>query len=156
MCGIVVRGRKNPLYYGLPDRLRQARKRAGLTMTTASLVSGLSNEAASQIEQRQRLPRIDTVERLAATLGVSPAWLAFGEGDEAASSSAPAAKEVGLRIASKRQERGLTRQALGSAFVLLPCAPAHGKRFVESIGKLFGMSDTPKDILPRGLSTLAT
>ena len=36
-----------------------------MTRTAVSLASGLSNEAASQIEQRQRLPRIDTIERLA-------------------------------------------------------------------------------------------
>lgn len=111
----VVRGRKNPLYYGFPDRLRQARKRVGLTRTAASLASGLSNEAASQIEERQRLPRIDTIERFAATLGVSPAWLAFGEGDEVVSSSTSAGQDVGQRLAAARQRCGLNRQALGIA-----------------------------------------
>ena len=48
-------------------------------------------------------------------LGVSPAWLAFGEGDEAASSSASAAQAVGQRLAAARQGCGLTRQALGIA-----------------------------------------
>lgn len=109
----VVRGRKNPLYYGFPDRLRQARKRVGLTRTAASIASGLSNEAASQIEERQRLPRINTIERFAATLGVSPSWLAFGEGDEAVSMSASTALAVGERLSAARQACGLTRQALG-------------------------------------------
>lgn len=115
MCWCVVRGRKNPSYYGLPDRLRRARQRADMTRTTASLAAGLSNEAASQIEQRQRLPRIDTIERLAGTLSVSSAWLAFGEGDEVAGPAQSDSYTVGQRMVMARTKRGMNRKALGIA-----------------------------------------
>jgi len=86
-----------------------------MSRTAVSLASGLSNEAASQIEQRQRLPRIDTVERLAVTLGLSPAWLGFGEGEESRTFVASDTRSVGQRIADVRKARGLTRKALGLA-----------------------------------------
>jgi len=86
-----------------------------MTRTAVSLASGLSNEAASQIEQRQRLPRIDTVERLAVTLGLSSAYLGFGEGEEARTAIASDAQSVGQRIADVRKARGITRKALGLA-----------------------------------------
>jgi transcriptional regulator with XRE-family HTH domain len=36
--------------------------------------------SAVQAVERGSLPRLDTLEQLANALGVSPAWLAFGEG----------------------------------------------------------------------------
>lgn len=95
--------------------LRQARRQLGLTPAGTSLASGLSNEAVSQIERRQRLPRISTIEQLAACLQVSAAWLAFGEGGAERKPSAMGVEQVGQRIAELRQAQRLTRKALGAA-----------------------------------------
>lgn len=111
----VVRGRRNPAYYGLPDRLRQARRRKGLSMPAASNAIGGSNAAAYLIERRQALPRIHTVERFAIVLGISPSWLAYGEGPENAVPEASTVGEIGQRLANTRKARGLSRQALGMA-----------------------------------------
>ena len=109
----MVRGRRNPAYYALPDRLRQARKRKGLSMSAASLTIGGSSAAAFLIERRQALPRIDTIEKFALSLGVSPAWLAYGEGSADAVPTEAHADTIGQRLEIARKERGLSRQALG-------------------------------------------
>jgi transcriptional regulator with XRE-family HTH domain len=109
----VVRGRRNPAYYGLPDRLRQARRRSGIGMTAASTAIGSSTAAAYLIERRQSLPRINTVERFAKLLGVSPSWLAYGEGEPDAVPSESTVAGLGQRLIEARQAKGLSRQALG-------------------------------------------
>lgn len=111
----VVRGRRNPAYYGLPDRLRQARRKNGLGMSAASIASGMSTGTAFLIERRQTLPRIETVEKFAAALGVSPSWLAYSSGHEDALQSESGASSVGQRLEAARRQRGLSRQALGRA-----------------------------------------
>lgn len=110
----MVRGRRNPAYYALPDRLRQARKRKGLSMSAASLTIGGSSAAAFLIEHRQALPRIDTIEKFALSLGVSPAWLAYGEGPADDVPTEAHADKIGQRLEAARKERGLSRQALGN------------------------------------------
>ena len=61
-----------------PRRLQEAR--GDLTMSEAATVCGLgSRQHWHKYEAGQNVPRIDTVERLAAALGVSPAWLAGWE-----------------------------------------------------------------------------
>ena len=60
------------------DRLREARERLGLTRRRVSLDAGLAPEAAYSIESSNRMPGIDTTERLASVLNVSAAWLAYG------------------------------------------------------------------------------
>lgn len=111
----VVRGRRNPAYYGLPDRLRRARRKNDLGMSAASLTSGMSTGTAFLIERRQTLPRIDTVERFAIALGVSAPWLAYGDGPEDTIPSQPAAATIGQRLVAVRKQRGLSRQSLGDA-----------------------------------------
>ena len=61
------------------------------------------------------LPRISTIERFAAALGVSPGWLAYGEGPEPAVQAESTAGGIGLRLETTRKARGLSRQALGNA-----------------------------------------
>ncbi len=109
----VVRERRNPAYYGLPDRLRQARRRKGLSMPVASSAVGGANAAAYLIERRQSLPRINTIERFAAALDVSPSWLAYGEGPQFAVQTRSAAGGIGHRLEARRKAQGLSRQALG-------------------------------------------
>lgn len=111
----MVRGRRNPAYYGLPDRLRRARRRKELGMAAASSAIGMSTATAFLIERRQNLPRINTVERFAAALGVSPSWLAYGEGPEDAVQVESTAGSIDQRLEAARKARGMTRQALGIA-----------------------------------------
>lgn len=75
----------------------------------------MSTAAAFLIERRQTLPRINTVERFAVALSVSPSWLAYGDGPEEASAVESKAQEVGRRLEAARKQHGLSRQALGRA-----------------------------------------
>lgn len=111
----MVRGRRNPAYYGLPDRLRRARRQNDLGMSAASLLSGMSTGTAFLIERRQTLPRLDTIERFASALGLSPSWLAYGDGPETTLQAEPSTTSIGQRLTAARKQQGLSRQALGNA-----------------------------------------
>lgn len=111
----VVRGRKNPLYHDLPERLRRVRRQRQLAMSAASLDAALTNDFAFHIEKRRRLPRVDTIERLAMSLGVSPAWLTYGEGEEARQHSEPRATDIAQRLRDARLRSGMSRAGLGRA-----------------------------------------
>lgn len=77
-CGI-----KNPLWVGIPTRLLNMRLAADLAMTALEALSGVSNQVIAKTENHQSVPRLDTVERMAYALGVSPTWFAFGpDGEE--------------------------------------------------------------------------
>lgn len=78
----VARGRKNPLWQGLADRLKRLRDRAGLTQAEVGNASGCGGSAIHFIEAGRR-PGVDTLARIAAALNVPACWLAFGaDGDE--------------------------------------------------------------------------
>lgn len=75
----VVRGRKNPLYLGFASRLRRARSSAGLSFTALAHKAGISSaKTTSALERGDNVPRVDTVEKLAHALMLSPGMLAFG------------------------------------------------------------------------------
>ncbi|MFO0580492.1 MAG: helix-turn-helix transcriptional regulator [Polyangia bacterium] len=74
----VPRGHKNPLWFGLPQRLLDARDLARLALRDLAARAEVANTSIAKIENRQSTPAIDTVERLAAALGLDPCWLAFG------------------------------------------------------------------------------
>jgi len=74
----VPRGVKAPLYLGLPKRLARMRLASGKTAQALSQLAGAALSTWLRIETQRRLPTIDTIERLAQALGVSPCWLAFG------------------------------------------------------------------------------
>jgi transcriptional regulator with XRE-family HTH domain len=75
--GSVVRGRKNPDYLGFPARLKKARKSQGASLdTTAAHLS--DGKTVFLLEERRHVPRLDTVEKIAHALGLSPAFLAYG------------------------------------------------------------------------------
>lgn len=84
-------------------------------MSAASIAAGMSTGTAFLIERRQTLPRIDTVEKFAAALGVSPSWLAYGDGPQDEQLARSHTAGIGQRLSAARQERGLSRQALGNA-----------------------------------------
>lgn len=77
--GHVVQGHKRPLHEEFPLRLRKLRKRAGLTRGGLGRMLHWSASDLAELEDGGRQAAIDTVERLAAALGVPASWLAYGE-----------------------------------------------------------------------------
>lgn len=65
------------MHLSLPDRLRAARKAAGLSQRKLAARAGLSDTAVLYIEGG-RVPGVDTVEKIARALNVPPCWLGFG------------------------------------------------------------------------------
>lgn len=65
-------------YENLPARLTLAR--GALTQRALAKKSSLSHTAIGNIEAERAVPGVDAVESLAAALGVSPCWLAYGVG----------------------------------------------------------------------------
>ena len=112
----MVRGRRNPLYFGLPVRLKTARQ--NLSFDSVALASGLTDGSTVLHLERKRghVPRLDTVERLAHGLGLSPAFLAF---DLGADTSLPAdglrCEGIASRLRETRTVCGLTMRALARA-----------------------------------------
>jgi len=64
---------------GLGERLAAARSERGLTKAALARLVGLSPSTVADIEKGAQTG-VDVLESLAKALGVSPAWLAFGEG----------------------------------------------------------------------------
>lgn len=111
----VVRGRKNPGYLTLPERLRRTRKAAGLPGSVLSLAAGLNQSITSKLETGQWVPLLQTVELLADALRVSPAYLAFG-GDvswEAREGDALRCAGLAQRAKEAREARGLSLREAG-------------------------------------------
>lgn len=65
---------------GLGARLKWARARAKLTVREVADVAGVAFSAIAEIEKGERVPRADTLERLAVALQVPACWLVFGDG----------------------------------------------------------------------------
>ena len=111
----VVRGRKNPLHFGLALRLRRARRSYDLSFERLASAAGLpSGITVFHVERTAgHVPRLDTVERIAYALHLSPGFLAYGIQEEAG----PLAKGlrcegVAQRLADARAARGLSMRAL--------------------------------------------
>ena len=64
---------------GVAQRLRQTRVQRGLSVLALATAAGLSHTAVGNVE-RGTMPTLATAESLAAALGVSPGWLAYGLG----------------------------------------------------------------------------
>lgn len=64
------------------NRLRSARIAAGVSQAAVglALVPVKYRSSITRYERGQDEPSLSTIEQLAAALGVSPCWLAFGEG----------------------------------------------------------------------------
>ena len=79
----VAQGRKNPLWMGLPTRLKKQRSLASLTTRQLAQRAGCAKNLPLNVENGEQTPGIDIAEKLAFALGVSPVYLAFGpEGDQ--------------------------------------------------------------------------
>lgn len=64
---------------GFVARLKDARSLRGATLRELAQSAGIV-EGTIRAMDRGTMPQIDTLESLAKALGVSPAWLAYGEG----------------------------------------------------------------------------
>ena len=104
----MTRGRPNPLHWTLPKRLRRERVARGLSCTGLSVAAGVGHASVSLIERGDRLPRLDTLERIANALCVSPACLAFGLGEQVWSPGG-----AGLRCEGLAERAHAARLALG-------------------------------------------
>lgn len=111
----VVRGRKNPLHFGLASRLRRTRRAAKLSFERLASAAGLaSGITVFHVERTAgHVPRLDTVERIAYALSLSPAFLAYGiEGEAGPLAKGLRCEGVAQRLADTRAARGLTMRAL--------------------------------------------
>ena len=127
----VTKGRRNPLHLGLPARLKAAYKGSNLTQRQIGDAAGVSFTIIHYASAGTTVPRIDTIERLAAALGVSPCWLAYGQhgarlfrqrmgpedemrqGVPAPPPHPLACMGLGARLQLAREMRHLTRKGLG-------------------------------------------
>lgn len=110
----VVRGRQNPLHVAFAERLRRARKAAGLSHAEISRQAGLASRTTTTIlESGASRPRVDTVEKLARALNLSPGFLAFGLAQPSAPSDVPLSMGLPERLLQARQLRALSRLQLG-------------------------------------------
>ena len=66
------------------ERLREARRRKVWTQEDLARESGVPVVTISRIEndRQENQPRPSTIRRLAAVLGVEPAWLLLGEAED--------------------------------------------------------------------------
>lgn len=112
----MVRGRRNPLYFGLPVRLKKARE--NLSFNSVAAASGLSDgNTIFQLERKPgHVPRLDTVEKVAYGLGLSPAFLAYGiETEGCLLGDDLRCHGVASRLKEIRTACGLTMRALARA-----------------------------------------
>lgn len=141
------RRREDTRYFGLPARLRKARKQSGLTRKGGVKTVGGDQSVVRDIETNQRLPTVGTVARLASALHVSAAWLAFGLGDPELDGLTATCEGMGSRLEAVRCERGLTKAALARLVKVTPRTVAviesggQAKvQTVESLAQALGVS----------------
>ena len=145
-CPSVVRGSRNPGYFGLPSRLKKTRQQAGLTRLALAEKVGSSNATVGYLESGQRWSNVGTVARIAAALGCSAAWLAYGLGEPTDPSSATS-EGMGDRLLMIREQRGLTKAALAELSGFSPGAilgiergGQAGVDTIETLAKALGVS----------------
>ncbi len=109
----MVRGQKNPLYFGFAERLRRRRKAAALTAGGLATKAGLGRNTLYGLESGARIPRVDTVEVLADALQVSPCWLAFGIELAWTPAQVRRCGELAQRLRQARTARTLSTRRLG-------------------------------------------
>ena len=143
----MVRGSPNPFHFGLPARLRKARKQSGLKRAALGLKVGRDSKVAANIETDQRIPTVRTVARLAAGLRVSASWLAFGLGDQHTDQQPATTDDMGVRLQAVRIGRGLTKAALARNLDLSATAVTNiengaqtGVDVLEALAKALGVS----------------
>lgn len=117
--GSVTRGRRKPLHETLPERLKRLRSEQQIAREPLSLRAGLSGTTVRAIEADGRTPGIDTAERIARALGVSPCYFAYGVEGAALppreEEGALRSMSCGERLAQLREACGMSARALGTA-----------------------------------------
>lgn len=110
----VVRGRQNPRYKGLAARLKKARKAASLSFDSIADAAGITDGSTVVHLERKpgHVPRLDTVEKVAYALGLSPSFLAYGLDGDTSRGEALRADGVAERLQAARRARGLSMRAL--------------------------------------------
>lgn len=73
----------------------------------------MARNTASQLERRERIPRINTVEKLARVLNVSPCLLAYGVELPYPPAKDPLSEGLPDRLLQLRKEQSLSRRQLG-------------------------------------------
>lgn len=83
-CGMVCPFKEmdTPMHLGLPARLKSLREARGYSRNALGNESGTADMTIEHIEEGENVPRVDTVEKLAKVLKVSPCWLAYGCGPD--------------------------------------------------------------------------
>lgn len=82
------------------ERIKAARKAAGMTQKELGEKMGLSFQSIAQWENDLRKPKFDTIERIAAVLGVMP-WDLLPEEKLGAAIAAHVIKKAGLTVKDK-------------------------------------------------------
>lgn len=145
----MVRGAPNPLHFGFSERLRRARKAADLTHASLADRSGsVSRTTTAALEAGENVPRVDTVERLANALGMSPGLLAFGLDGSSIPEAGLRCDGLPARLRAVREARGLSMRQLGqlaNASVVLVRSTEIGASVpnlarLEALAKVLGVS----------------
>ena len=143
----MVSGRKNPLFFGLALRVKQARGQAGLKRLPLAQKAGLAMATGRDVELGARVPTVATVLRLASALQVSAAWLAYGVGAADDQQPLQVGGTMGERLASLRADCTLSRAALGRtcglsarAIAKIEAGGQSGVDVIESLAKALGVS----------------
>lgn len=108
----MVRGRKNPLYFGFAERLRRARRAAKWSLAELARTAGSTAPTILALENGERCPRVDTAQKLALALGLSPSQLAFGLTPIARPATKIAHDGLAKRLGAVRALRGLSMREL--------------------------------------------
>ena len=144
----MVRGRRNPLHFGLPARLRRARE--NLSFSSVAEAAGISDgQIVFRLERKPgHVPRCDTVELIAYALGLSPTFLAYGiEADCLPLADGLRCEGVAARLQETRAARGLSVLALAKQAGLSHTAVGNIERgtmpgldTAEALAKALGVS----------------
>ena len=145
----VVRGAPNPLHFGFAQRLRRARKAADLTHSALARATGaVSRATTAALEAGENVPRVDTVERLANALGLSPCTLAFGIDQPWEHTEGLRCQGLPARLREAREACGLSMRELSrraDASVVLVRSTEVGASLpnlvrLEALAKALGLS----------------
>jgi transcriptional regulator with XRE-family HTH domain len=88
---------------------------AGLGRQPLSIAAKLASTAVRSIEVEQRVPSVETVEKIAAVLRVSPCFLAFGSERPFDECALGRTDELPARLRAAREQSGLSQNALAKA-----------------------------------------
>lgn len=97
-----MRRKARPLEELVRNRLRQLRRNRGLTQEALSELAEVSVDAVNRIENGTRVPTLNTLERLAAALKVSPADL-ISEGELPPAEHAPEVVRIAAMLEGRSQ-----------------------------------------------------